>query len=46
MSNLLQKASIITTPTAYSEGKLHSVKGGIDSDFNFSRGSKTLNSFS
>lgn len=26
MSNLLEKASIITTPTAYSEGKLHSVK--------------------
>ena len=26
MSNLLEKASIITTPTAYSEGVLHSVK--------------------
>ena len=26
MSNLLEKASIITTPTAYSDGKLHSVK--------------------
>ena len=26
MSNLLEKASIITTPTAYSEGFLHSVK--------------------
>ena len=24
--NLLEKASIITTPTAYSDGKLHSVK--------------------
>ena len=39
MSNLLEKASIITTPTAYSEGKLHSVKGGIDADFDFTRGS-------
>ena len=26
MSNLLQKASIITTPTAYNDGKLLSVK--------------------
>ena len=26
MSNLLEKASIITTPTAYSDGVLHSVK--------------------
>ena len=27
--NLLDKANIITTPTAYSEGKLHSVKPEI-----------------
>ena len=26
MSNLLEKASIITTPTAYSSGFIHSVK--------------------
>ncbi len=26
MSNLLEKASIILTPTAYSDGTLHSVK--------------------
>jgi hypothetical protein len=39
MSNLLEKASIITTPTAYSDGKLHSVKGGENADFDFQRGS-------
>jgi hypothetical protein len=27
--NLLEKAKVITTPTAYSEGKLHSVKPEI-----------------
>ena len=39
MSNLLEKASIITTPTAYDDGKLLSVKGGTVADFDFSRGS-------
>ena len=39
MSNLLEKASIITTPTAYDNGKLLSVKGGTVADFDFSRGS-------
>ncbi len=29
MSNLLEKASIITTPTAYSDGVLHSVKPSL-----------------
>lgn len=39
MSNLLEKASIITTPTAYNDGKLLSVKGGTPADFDFTRGS-------
>ena len=39
MSNLLEKASIITTPTAYNDGSLNSVKVGEDADFDFSRGS-------
>jgi hypothetical protein len=39
MSNLLEKASIITTPTAYNNGELLSVKGGTVADFDFSRGS-------
>ena len=50
MSNLLEKASIITTPTAYSDGKLHSVKpvqtlgdeevvnGDFATDSNWSKG--------
>ena len=50
MSNLLEKASIITTPTAYSDGKLHSVKpsvvlgselvtnGGFDTDSDWTLG--------
>ncbi len=50
MSNLLNKASIILTPTAYSEGTLHSVKplqtlgselvtnGGFDTDSNWVKG--------
>ena len=50
MSNLLSKASIILTPTAYSEGTLHSVKplqtlgselvtnGGFDTDSNWVKG--------
>ena len=39
MSNLLEKASIITTPTAYSEGVLHSVKPSESpyADFTFTR---------
>jgi len=49
MSNLLEKASIITTPTAYSDGKLHSVKpkevlgselvtnGSFDTDSNWNK---------
>lgn len=37
--NLLAKASIITTPTAYNDGSLNSVKGGEDADFDFQRGS-------
>ena len=37
MSNLLEKASIITTPTAYNNGKLLSVKGGTPADFDFTR---------
>jgi hypothetical protein len=48
--NLLEKASIITTPTAYSDGKLHSVKpvqtlgdeevtnGDFDTDSGWSKG--------
>ena len=40
MSNLLEKASIITTPTAYEDGKLLSVKPNTTvGDFDFSRGS-------
>ena len=39
MSNLLEKASIITTPTAYNNGELLSVKGGTVADFDFTRGS-------
>ena len=39
MSNLLEKASILTTPTAYNDGKLLSVKGGTPADFDFTRGS-------
>ena len=40
MSNLLEKASIITTPTAYSDGVLHSVKPSESpyGDFTFTRG--------
>ncbi len=39
MSNLLEKASIITTPTAYSDGVLHSVKPSESpyADFTFTR---------
>ena len=39
MSNLLEKASIITTPTAYSDGVLHSVKPSESpyGDFTFTR---------
>ena len=37
--NLLEKASIVTTPTAYNDGSLNSVKGGEDADFDFQRGS-------
>ncbi len=37
--NLLEKASIITTPTAYNDGSLNSVQGGEDADFDFQRGS-------
>jgi hypothetical protein len=51
--NLLDKANIITTPTAYSEGKLHSVKPEIalgpelvtNGDFSQS-GTATTNSYS
>jgi len=40
MSNLLEKASIITTPTAYEDGKLLSVKPNTTvGDFDFTRGS-------
>ncbi len=50
MSNLLEKASIVLTPTAYSDGTLHSVKplqtlgselvtnGDFDTDSNWSKG--------
>ena len=50
MSNLLNKASIILTPTAYSDGTLHSIKplqtlgselvtnGGFDTDSNWVKG--------
>ena len=37
--NLLEKANIITTATAYDNGKLHSVKGGEVADFDVVRGS-------
>jgi len=39
MSNLLEKASIITTPTAYSDGFIHSVKPSENpyADFTFTR---------
>ena len=37
--SLLEKATIITTPTAQSEGKLHSIKGGSVADFDVVRGS-------
>jgi len=40
MSNLLEKASIVLTPTAYSDGALHSVKSlkeATDADFDFTR---------
>lgn len=40
MSNLLQKASIVTTPTAYGVGVLNSIKPAIpvgDGDFDFTR---------
>ena len=37
--SLLDKATIITTPTAHSEGKLHSIKGGSIADFDVVRGS-------
>lgn len=39
MSNLLEKASILTTPTAYNNGKILSVKGGTPADLDFTRGS-------
>ena len=37
--SLLEKATLITTPTAHSNGKLHSVKGGEVADFDVVRGS-------
>jgi len=37
--SLLDKATIITTPTAHSNGKLHSIKGGAVADFDVVRGS-------
>jgi len=37
--SLLDKATIITTPTAHSNGKLHSIKGGEVADFDVVRGS-------
>ena len=42
MSNLLEKASIITTPTAYSNGFIHSVKPSESpyADFTFTRNSE------
>ena len=44
MANLLEKASIILTPTAYSDGKMHSAKPIVSTnpsvgDFDFSRAS-------
>jgi hypothetical protein len=37
--SLLDKATIITTPTAHSNGVLHSIKGGTVADFDVVRGS-------
>jgi len=37
--SLLEKATIITTPTAHSNGVLHSIKGGSVADFDVVRGS-------
>jgi len=37
--SLLDKATIITTPTAHSNGTLHSIKGGSVADFDVVRGS-------
>ena len=37
--SLLEKATLITTPTAHSNGKLHSIKGGAVADFDVVRGS-------
>ena len=37
--SLLDKATIITTPTAHSDGTLHSIKGGAVADFDVVRGS-------
>ena len=37
--SLLDKATIITTPTAHSNGVLHSIKGGSVADFDVVRGS-------
>ena len=37
--SLLDKATIITTPTAHSNGTLHSIKGGAVADFDVVRGS-------
>lgn len=40
MSNLLEKASIVTTPTAYDNGKILSVKPNTSvGDFDFTRNS-------
>ena len=39
MSNLLDKASILLTPTAYSSGDLHCIKPNTSTgDFDFTRG--------
>ena len=37
--SLLEKATLITTPTAHSNGTLHSIKGGEVADFDVVRGS-------
>ena len=37
--SLLEKATLITTPTAHSNGTLHSIKGGSVADFDVVRGS-------
>ena len=37
--SLLEKATLITTPTAHSNGTLHSIKGGAVADFDVVRGS-------